>query len=83
MVTKKAVDHIVCLVHKFFHVALPRPTEETNGEWLGTLANTGDRVTFKVEVCDFTGSLPDIRGKNNRFKVCICVIQIYHISQDG
>jgi len=63
MVIKKAVDNIVCLVHKCFHVDIPRPTEETDEEWLGSLVNIGDVVTFRVEECDFTGSLPYIRGK--------------------
>jgi len=55
------VDHIVCLVHKCFHVAIRRPTEETDDEWLGTLVNIGDQVTVRVEVCDFTGSLHAFR----------------------
>lgn len=63
MVIKKTVDYIVCLVHKCFHVAIPRPTEETDAEWLRTLVNGGDRVTFTVEECDYTGSPPDIQGK--------------------
>jgi hypothetical protein len=56
IVNKKGVNHISCLVHKYFHVAIPRPTEETS-------VHIGDQVTFIVEVCDFTGSLPYIRGK--------------------
>jgi len=63
MVIKTAVNHIVCLVHRCFHVAVPRPTKETAEEWHGTLVNIGDGVTFRVEVCDFTGSLPDIQEK--------------------
>jgi hypothetical protein len=62
-VNKKGVNHIGCLVHKCFHVSIPRPTEKTNEEWLGTSVNIGDVVTFCVEVCDFTGSLPYIRGR--------------------
>ena len=60
---KKAVDHIVCLAHKCFHVTVPRPIVETNEVWIGSLVNVGEGVTFRVEVCDFTGSLPYIRGK--------------------
>ena len=60
---KEGVDHIVCLVHKCFHVVIPRPTEETDEEWLGTLVNIGDQVTFRVEVGDFTGNFPYIQGK--------------------
>jgi len=63
MVIKKAVDHTVCLDYKCFHVAIPRPTEETDEETLGSLVNIGDRVTFRVEECDFTGSLPYIWGR--------------------
>jgi hypothetical protein len=44
-------------------VSIPRSTEETDEEWLGTSVNIGDQVTFTVEMCDFTGSLPYIRGK--------------------
>jgi hypothetical protein len=61
IVNQKCVNHIGCLVHKYFHVTIQRPPEET--EWLGTSVNIGDQVTFCVEVCDFTGSLPYIRGK--------------------
>jgi len=63
MVIKKAVDHIVCLVHKCFHVDIPTPTEEKDEEWLGSLVNIGDMVTFRVEKCDFTGSFPYMWGK--------------------
>jgi hypothetical protein len=45
------------------NVDIPRPTEETDAEWLGTLVNIGDQVTFRVEVCDFTTSPPFIQGK--------------------
>jgi hypothetical protein len=62
MVIKKAVDHIVCLVHKCSLVDIARPTEETD-VLLGSLVNIGNRVTFRVEECDFTGSLPYIWGK--------------------
>lgn len=67
-VNKKGVNHIGCLVHKCFHVSIPRPAEKTNEEWLGTLVNIGDQVTFCVEVCDFTGSLPYIRGRIINFR---------------
>jgi hypothetical protein len=50
-------------VHKYFHVKIPRPTGEKKEEWLGSSMNIGDRVTFKVKVCDLTGSLPRISGK--------------------
>jgi DNA-directed RNA polymerase I subunit RPA43 len=63
IVNKKSVDHIGCLVHKCFHVSIPRSAEEADEEWLGSALNIGDQVTFTVEVCDFTGSLPYIRGK--------------------
>jgi hypothetical protein len=63
MVIKKAVDHIVCLAHKCFHVNIPRPIKEAGEIWLGYLVTIGDRVTFRVEECDFTGSLPWIWGK--------------------
>ena len=81
IVNKNGVNHIGCMVHKCFYIAIPRPTEETDEEWLGTSVNIGDQVTFSVEECDFTESLPYIRGKliNLRYAfVCI-----YHISQDG
>jgi hypothetical protein len=61
-VIKKGVENIVCLVHKCFQVAIPRPTEKTD-EWLEISVNIGDQVTFKVEEYDFTGSLPYIQGK--------------------
>lgn len=69
VVNKKGVDHIGCLVHKCFHIAIPRSTEEADGDWLGTSVNIGDMVTFRVEECDFTGSLPYIQGKliNSRY----------------
>jgi hypothetical protein len=79
MVIKKAVDHIVCLVHKRSHVAIPRPTEETDEEWRGSLVSIGDRVTFRVEECDFTGSLPYIRGK----LIDLRYVWNKYISQDG
>jgi hypothetical protein len=63
IVNKKGADHIGCLVHKCFHVSIPRSIEETDEEWPGTSVNIGDQVTFVVEACDFTGSLPYIRGK--------------------
>ncbi|PNF27379.1 hypothetical protein B7P43_G18315 [Cryptotermes secundus] len=62
-VNKKSVDHIGCLVHKCFHVSVPRSMDETDEKWPGTSVNIGDQVTFTVEACDFTGSLPYIRGK--------------------
>jgi hypothetical protein len=60
---QKGVDHIDCVVHKCFPVVIPRPTEETDEEWLGTLVNIGEQVTFRVEVGDFTGNFPYIQGK--------------------
>jgi hypothetical protein len=63
VVIKKGVDDIFCLVHKCFHVYIPRLTKEIDEEWFGTLVNIGDQVTFRVEVYDFTGSIPYIRGK--------------------
>jgi hypothetical protein len=69
IVNKKSVDHIGCLVHKCFHVSLPRSIEDTDEDWPGTSVNIGDQVTFVVEACDFAGSLPYIRGKllNSRY----------------
>jgi hypothetical protein len=64
---QKGVNHIDCVVHKCFRVVIPRPTEETNEEWLGTLVNIGEQVTFEVEVCDFTGSVPYFRGRLIRY----------------
>jgi hypothetical protein len=68
-VNKRSVNHIGCLVHKCYHVSIPKPAEKTSDEWLGTLVNIGDQVTFCVEMCDFTGSLPYIRGRliNSRY----------------
>jgi len=64
---QKDVDHIVCVVHKFFHVVIPRPTDETDEEWLGPLLSIGEQVTFKMEVCDFTGNAPYFQGKLIRY----------------
>jgi hypothetical protein len=64
---QKDVDQIVCVVHKCFPVVIPRPTEETGEEWLGPLLNIGEQVTFKMEVCDFTGTLPYFQGRLIRY----------------
>jgi hypothetical protein len=81
IVNKKSVSHISCLVHKRFHVAIPRPTEETDEEWLWSSVNVGDQVTFSVEACDFRGSLPYIRGKLINLRYAF--VWYKYISQDG
>jgi hypothetical protein len=68
MVIQKGVDHFFCVVHKYFYVAIPRPDEETEEEWLGTSVNIGDQVTFRVLVVDFTSNVPHIQGKLFSFR---------------
>lgn len=62
-VNKKSPDHLGCLVHKVFNVALPRPESDTGEEWQGFYVEPGQMVTFIVEYVDLTGSLPYMRGR--------------------
>ncbi|KAF5286109.1 hypothetical protein FQA39_LY16392 [Lamprigera yunnana] len=63
VVSKKSVDHVGCLLYTIFNVAIPKPPETDNHEWIGDTVDIGDEVPFRITFLRIDTRLPYIRGE--------------------
>ncbi|XP_046460011.1 nucleolar protein dao-5-like isoform X2 [Daphnia pulex] len=63
IVNRKSGDHIGCLVHGLFNIALPKPFLVNSEQWPGKLAKLHDNVRFKIGKVDLNSVVPYIEGR--------------------
>ncbi|XP_075228791.1 uncharacterized protein LOC142328721 isoform X2 [Lycorma delicatula] len=63
IINKKSDDHLGCLVHKVFNIAIPRPDNKDESSWIGTQLKIGQEVQFKVVEVDLNEDMPYIKGE--------------------
>jgi DNA-directed RNA polymerase I subunit RPA43 len=63
IVNRKSGDHIGCLVHGLFNIALPKPLHVNSEQWPGKLAKLHDNVRFRIGKVDLNSVVPYIEGR--------------------
>lgn len=61
VVNKKSGDHVGCLVHRLFNIAVPKQSKNDN--WIGYHVEIDQEVVVNVTYIDLGSRLPYIRAE--------------------